>query len=153
MSHVYHGTIPGTLITISLQTAQLEAGSTSLLLTDPTPFLPYLTDSWITSVRNFLRANQLSLQFSKNWNFRLARVNDQMIMDSFRHCNRFTPTDLLNVNAVRLFLQVSTLSDISSADGKTLLPHILLGEPSTTRTSSINWPRQPSVTASQIHLW
>jgi hypothetical protein len=64
MSHIFHQTLLGSLLQISIQTAQLEAGSASLLLTDPTPQISYLTECWITATRHFLRLNQLSLEFS-----------------------------------------------------------------------------------------
>ena len=60
---------------------------------------------------------------------------------------------LRNLNAIRLFLQVATLADISSADGKTILNNVLYGQPLADRKSLLNWPRQPSITATQTLLW
>ena len=60
-------------------------------------------------------ANQLSLQFTKSWNFRLARDHDVFLMDLFRLRNFWCDSDMKDINAVRLHLQVATLSDIATA--------------------------------------
>jgi len=60
-------------------------------------------------------------------------------------------TEIQQINQCRLHLQVLTLSDISTADGKHILPKILLGQPD--RRSNWNWPRQPSSSARVWNIW
>ena len=153
MSHIYNSTSLGSMIHIALQSAQMEAGSAHLLLTDPIPSLSYLSPCWLTSIRDFLRKHQLSLEFSTNWNFRLSRSHNQFLMDVFRNSNHFTPFDLRNLNAVRLFLQVATISDITSADGLTLHRQAYSGQKISSRASSYSWIRQLVITKSQQDLW
>ena len=57
------------------------------------------------------------------------------------------------LNAVRLHLQVATLSDIVTADGVRIDPEALIATPSTSRKSTLNWIRQPTITDSQRQLW
>ena len=103
MSHMFHQTTLGSLMEISLQTAQLEAGSVTLLLTNPSVPLPYLTECWITSLRQFMGNNQISLEFNSNWNFSMPRAGDCMLMDKFRSSQMFSCKELVHLNAVRAF--------------------------------------------------
>jgi hypothetical protein len=151
--HVYNDTLTGKMMLISLESLQLEAGTASLLLTDPTPYLPYITPCWITSLRDFLRINQISIQFETPWNCRLSRRHDRFIMDVLRIDGNFSDQELINLNATRLFLQVATLSDIATADGLSLTPEAYFANPIFQRTSQHTWPRQLSVTAKQRNLW
>jgi hypothetical protein len=49
MQHLYHDTVTGQLIRISMDTAQMEAGTAGLLLYETTTPLSYLTKCWIRS--------------------------------------------------------------------------------------------------------
>jgi hypothetical protein len=153
MSHTYNNTSTGKMIYISLQTMQMEAGTSSLLLTNPTPHLNYLTPCWLLSVRSFLRQHQIQLEFTTNWNFRHARVNDQFIMDSFRNSHFFSQSEMKHLNAARIFIQVATLSDITTADGLFIHPDALSGSRFNHRTTTYSWIRQPMITTTQRQLW
>ncbi len=50
LDHVYHGTKTGRLI----HTSQLEAGTKDLILANLTPSLQYLTNTWVTSIQDFI---------------------------------------------------------------------------------------------------
>jgi hypothetical protein len=53
--------------------------------------------------------------------YQLSQTHDIFLMDAFCSCGRFTGGELQHLNAVRmLYLKVMTLSDITSADGKTI---------------------------------
>jgi hypothetical protein len=80
MEHSYHAdTETGRMIMIALQSLLMEAGILAHLLTNPTPLLVYTEPCWISATRDFMAANQLSLQFTKSWNFRLARDHDRPV--------------------------------------------------------------------------
>jgi hypothetical protein len=61
LGHIFNNTIP-IFIQIALQNQQVEAGTETLLVTDTTPDLSYLTPTWITSLRGFLRPHQISIE-------------------------------------------------------------------------------------------
>jgi hypothetical protein len=102
------------MIMIALQSLQMEAGTSAHILTDPTPLLVYIEPCWISAIRDFMATNQLSLEFTNSWNFRIARDHDVFLMDVFRLSGRWCDSDLRALNAVRLHLQVATLSDGSA---------------------------------------
>jgi hypothetical protein len=64
-----------------------------------------------------MAANQLSLQFTTSWNFRLAHDHDAFLMDLFCLRNFWCDYVMKDINAIRLHLQVATLSDIATANG------------------------------------
>ncbi len=147
MEHLYNNTEPGRLLKISMDTMQMEAGTAGPLLYDTLPDLRYLPNCWIQSLRNFLRSNNLQLQMSHPWNFPLVRIGDSYLMDNFRKGGFFTTTELRHLNAVRLYLQVATVSDIASADGRRVDLYAYNSLPFPHRTYKLHWIRQPVVTA------
>jgi len=153
MGHLYYNTEPGKMIRIALDNLQMEAGTSDNLLYDPTPSLPYISHSWLTTIRDFLREHQLQLQIDNPWNFKRSRINDLFLMDTFRRSGLFSIGDMKNLNAVRLHLQVATLSDVVTADGKYLDTDYLAGRVSKQRRSPLSWIRQPEITATQQALW
>ena len=52
-----------------------------------------------------------------------------------------------------MHLQVATLSDISDGDGRTVNKDIMVDQRPSDRNSPVVWPRQPTVTKSQVKLW
>jgi hypothetical protein len=73
---------------------------------------------------------------------------------SWKMQRAFTPMELRHINAVRIHLQVATLSEIATADGKRITDDVMRGIKSTSRTSELtNWIRQPKTTKEQRRLW
>lgn len=153
MEHVYHSTSTGNMIIIALQTLQMEAGISKLLLTELSQPLPYITNCWITSLRAFMFFNNIALEFASTWNHCLTRKHDTFIMDIFLR-QQYSPMQLRHLNAVRLYLQVATVAEIASADGLRITETTLSAVKSTTRISLLpNWIRQPEITSDQRVLW
>ena len=74
-------------------------------------------------------------------------------MDTFRTSGLFSTQDLVHLNAAQLHLQVATVADISTADGKSLEEHAIQGFCSPQRVSTILWIRHPDITLRQRKLW
>jgi hypothetical protein len=100
-----------------------------------------------------MRYFQIQLTLANNWNFYLSRRNDAFLMDIFRYSGDFSDADLRNLNAVRMYLQVATISDIASADGRQVTTEAYRAQKSTERQSKWNWIRQPVITTKQQKLW
>jgi hypothetical protein len=155
MEHIYHDTKTGRLIMIALQSLQMEAGISAHLLTDPTPLLVYTESCWISATCDFMAQHQLLLEFANSWNFRIARDHDVFLMDSFHHSGSWCDSDMRDLswcdsdmhdlNAVRLHLQVATLSNICTANGKTIDTEAFNATLSTTRTLPLNWISQTTI--------
>jgi hypothetical protein len=65
----------------------------------------------------------------------------------------FKKQELLDVNLVRVYLQVTTLSDIVSADGLFVALASWNGQPILDRKSTMNFARQTPPTVYQRGLW
>jgi hypothetical protein len=52
--HLFSRDLVGKLILIVLQSLQLESGCGFHLLESPTKWVPYITECWLTSIRDFI---------------------------------------------------------------------------------------------------
>jgi hypothetical protein len=107
----------GRVMLISLRHLQVEAGISFDLLQQPRTKLSYLTNCWMVSLRQFCADFDISIRCKQNQLPNIARTHDSCLMDNALQLP-FTKQELLDVNLVRLYHQVTTLSDIVSADGQ-----------------------------------
>ena len=152
INHVGTSQPTGEAMLISLSHAQLEAGVGYHLLDHSSTTIPHLTDCWIAGLRRFLGRHSISIHLRQAKMVQLARESDQYIMELAMETG-FTTGQLTDINLVRLFLRVVTLSDISTATGAHLAPEAWEVRTFQDRTSSLEWPRQPQPTSSQRTLW
>jgi len=66
---------------------------------------------------------------------------------------KYSPIDLLSLNRCRLYLNVIFLSDITSADGRMIIPASKEGHRLVDRINDLNWPIQDSPTPNELTLW
>jgi hypothetical protein len=142
----------GRVMLISLRHLQTKAGVSFDLLREPTVVLPYLTDCWVVTLRKFCAAHAMSIMCLHNKLPSLARIHDSFLMEQAMTLP-FRRQELIDVNLVRTYLGVTTLSDIVSADGTFILPSIWNGNPISDRRSKIKFARQLQPTSYQRGLW
>ena len=142
----------GRVMLISLRHLQVEAGVSFDLLVSPQLELPYLTDCWLLCLRKFCADFSISIRVLKNRIPLLARDGDSCLMEKAMTLG-FSKQELIDVNLVRTYLQVTTLSDIASAQGSTILPSVWNGFPISDRRSRLTFARQESPTVYQRGLW
>jgi hypothetical protein len=149
---VYSGSETGKLLLISLKYSQIEAGIPQQLLERPDVHLPYITPTWITSMRQFMYLHNVTATITDTLNIVYSGEHDRCIMDTqtIRH---YSPKQQRDINLVRIHLQAITLSDLSSSDGKRIRPKALRGVREANQQPRRNWPRQESITASQQRIW
>ena len=153
LSHIFNSTDTGKMMLITIHNLQMEAGTERPILNDPTISLPYLTEGWVTSTRKFLSQHQIQVELTDSWNFRAPRKHDHFLMDVFRTSKAFTNHEMCQLNKVRLFLQVATLSDNSTAAGKHITENAFIAVPDKQRKSVYEWIRQPEISVAQATLW
>ena len=112
------------------------------LLGDPSDQIDYIETCWIMSIRDFLRTYGMKVELSVTPIPTIQCINDEFIMDAFRARGGCTATELQRLNACRMYLRISRVSDITSADGKFLRQEVLVGSNSTPHHSNTQWPRQ-----------
>ena len=116
------------MMQIELQWCQVQAETGKHLLADPTDPIDYIKTCWIMSIRDFLRTYGLQVDFTETAAVKLQSRNDEFLTDALRQRGSCTATELQRLNACRMFLKVTRLSDISSVDGKYLRSECLTGQ-------------------------
>jgi hypothetical protein len=142
----------GRVMLISLRHLEVEAGVSFNLLQQPHTKLSYLTKCWMVSLRQFCADFDISIRRKQNRLPNIARTHDSCLMDNTLQLP-FTKQKLLDVNLVRIYLQVTTLSDIVSADGQVILTLSWNGLQIPDRSSTMQFARQLQPTVYQRGLW
>ena len=143
----------GKMIMINLYHSQRESGLGHPLLERPDISVSYLTPTWLTSIRQFAYQHNLRISTTAPYVPTLKYVNDKFLMET-PHLDRFTTSEIVDINLVRLHLQASTLSDLAAGtDGRTICPHCYKGDRPPSFQSQPHWPRQPPPTKAQSKIW
>jgi hypothetical protein len=95
---------------------------------------------------------KFTLKVKQAWTPTLPMIHDLMLMDYFVS-RKFKPQQLEVLNHCRIYLQVLSLTDIVTADGKQIIIPALNGNKLTDRKSTLNWPIQQRPTKSAWKLW
>ena len=138
---------------ITLAWAQLLAGTQQPVLSNVMPALPHLAPmKWIPSIRNFLHTVSGRIEVKNLPIISLQREHDRFLMDIALDLYS-KPSDLQHLNACRLYLQVTLLSDITTADGKFIRPEVLqLHRPLSNSAKDLYPYQRPPDSAGQT-LW
>ena len=142
----------GLVMLISLRHLQIEAGVSFDLLMNPKTTLPYLTDCWVLRLRRFCALYDISLRVRRNRIPPVSRVGDSLLMDKAITLG-LTRQELIDLNLVRIFLCVSSVSDIATADETRFHPFSWKGLHIPDRYSHTSFARQEQPTSYQRGLW
>ena len=113
---------------------------------------PTTTDCGVKTVWKYCQEQQLEVD-DNFATLTLHREHDQFLMEAFGNIHQ-DPKTLNMLNQCRCFLQVVTLSGISTADGRQLLPGIGKGKHCRLGQSQHKWPRQPPrLSRAHWELW
>jgi hypothetical protein len=116
----------GGLIQIDLSYIQLLTGlSTFFLNANPAQYR-WLESGWLTSLWEFINKADIQIHYPGQWLPTKPRRNNIFLMEYFLTL-RLKPNELKSLNTCRLYLQVITLTDITSADGTYRLREAKLG--------------------------
>ncbi len=141
------------LILVTLSHLQLHVGSATPVFNLPfAPYAKWIDRVWLTSVWQYISQLKLELDIEDQWTPKTYRVHDIMVMDSLLQLN-FSPKSVKQINSCGLYLQVLALSDIDSADGRTILSTAIAGERVSDRASHLYWPLQQRPPANAWAQW
>jgi hypothetical protein len=93
---------------------------------------------WLKSLRLFLNWLGGSLEIDNPFLPPIQHEHDTYIMDSVISSNRFSDTEVLQINHCRMYLQAVMLSDLCLAGGRTLDRDMYNGVPGL-RSSTSSW--------------
>jgi hypothetical protein len=142
----------GKLLQIDLSYVQLLSGATSLFLNKPYSAYRWIEWGWVTSLWSFLEDTNFTFTHTSLWIPSITRDGDLCLMDYFIS-QRLLHRTLSVLNSCRVYLQVITLADITSADGRYILSEAKAGTCIPHRTSNLDWPIQGRPSPSDWRLW
>ena len=150
---LYSDSEAGNLIRLNIQYSQREAGVGYHILDKPDRPIQYLTPSWILSLLQFLSNHNMTLTISDLHLDPLQGPQDEYIMTS-EHLARYTPVQQRDLNLVRMWLQVSTLSQMSDPKRPNCMDLAYLDAQRPTHfIHQDTWPRQQAPSKAQCRLW
>ena len=151
LRHCSRPTITGKLLNTNMENITLELGSgTPFWDLDYASWSPLVTHSWMKYTWKDLSTTALSLK-GPMATIKPQRHNDSFLMDLFV-AHGFPPQQLITLNEVRMYKQVVRVSDITSANGETLLVQHLNSSPPS-HPSPFEWPRSHKPSPNDITLW
>jgi ribonuclease HI len=105
------------------------------------------------SIRDFLRMYDLRLEFTEHSHPVALCDGDEFIMDALRIRGECSARDMQRLNACRMYLRVSRLSEIATAQGTKLRADVLQGKDAGIHLSEAPWPRQARPLAADWAFW
>ncbi|KAI2496067.1 hypothetical protein MHU86_18439 [Fragilaria crotonensis] len=150
---VYGNTEVGKLFLLQLQASQLESGISIPLLAEPGLFLPYLTPTWILSMRQFMSNHNIKITLTDTISFPLRSPTDQYVMDVAR-LQGYSTNQQKDINLTRIYLQITTIAEMTDSDIPTNIARwALQGERPDDFVPKDAWPRQLPPSSLQKRLW
>jgi hypothetical protein len=143
--HLRYPDEPNTSMLISLPHLQLDAGTpVQVLTTGFSAVNRYVVRSWLQHTWSFMHDLDLCLDLLDHWLPQSQRENDLSLMDFFADSTSNTKTQtsiLRQANMCRLYIQATTLSDITDGQGLSINQQAWSGNQMTDRSSTYNYPR------------
>ncbi|KAI2497472.1 hypothetical protein MHU86_17022 [Fragilaria crotonensis] len=150
---IFSNSSAGRLILLNLQYLQLEAGIAEGLLANPGIEVLYLTPSWLISVRDFLATHNMLVTLTDQPTIQTAGPTVQFIIQS-QHLQRYSKSQQMDINLVRIYLQVNTLADMTDElQPNRICLEYLDGMRPHGWTTTMRWPKQLEPSKSQRRLW
>ena len=159
LNHIRTRTNTGRRHIINIETYQLLAGISTPILESTHP-IPGTRNIWLSNLREFLHGLKCQLRLHQPWLLPPLRRNDIHLMDVVSTSTAWNDKEKEIFNTVRQYLQVTTLSELRSNDGK-LFHYAAFGQLTSRQTLAIRdiysttllWPTIPRSPLSAFRLW
>ena len=145
------GTLTGEMYRLTLEQLIVNIGYGDDLFSAPYALMGKLMPyTWMTHLWEFL--DRYGIQLRHDIRLELVRQHDSFIMRRAVEA-KFSFTQLDAINRCRVYLQVLTVSEITTADGEFIAEKAWAGIRDTTVTSRYNWPRQQKPPLRDWRIW
>ena len=124
LKHWRTNTIVSATLRIAIQWAQWQSGHEVSIFEDTSTPLPHLECRWLLSTRQFMDTIHATLQFDIPLVASRETQHDLFIMQLARECKLFSENDLKIINYCRLYLHITTVSEMFNVEGTQILPNI-----------------------------
>jgi len=145
LKHLRAKTTISQVYEITLNHYQLTSGLSQPILEDTRPIL-WSTARWVNQLREYLHTIKGQIRLRNPWHPPARREHDRHIMDDVLHL-QVSKRQALQIQHVRLFLRVTTLSDIVDHRGTHVIPAMIYPVPAAQydqhyrqNASTMQWP-------------
>ena len=156
LDHGGTNSVTGQLLQNSFESHIIYLGTSFDICNMSRPMYRHMEDSWIKHTLLFMNTHQIKLRHNLPSLSPWGGNNDTILMDKIlpKQGNTATRLQVGAFNRCRLFLQVTTLSDITTADGNIILSawHVHHGYQSISGTA-YRWPNQKRPHIHEIQTW
>jgi len=130
---------------ITIKACQIQAGIPNHILEDTRP-LPWMPNHWINNLREFLYSIHETIQVKHPWTIPPLWNHNQHLMQTFLSA-KIPAKDLQTLNNCRIYLQVTTLAEISDHTSTSILKVVFICSQHTPSLHHISkslfqWPTQ-----------
>lgn len=137
LSHPKHST----LIQEITSWYQITAGTSKQVLVYPNTDMKNVNSIWFQDLIEIMSKYKIIIITEQFISLQMQQCNDKFIMDEVLRLNLFKQ-DKIKINACWLYLQITHISDITSADGKMIKVNFLTCPKSKSPFSVFRWPQQ-----------
>jgi len=123
IKHLQGNSTNGSLFLLAINTYQLQAGFSCLILKDTQP-CPWIPDGWLSSLQQFLHTTNSQIILDKPWTLPSWRHRDRYLMEDISTCNLST-RELQLIHNIRVYLWVTMLSKIGNHSSTHILQQFL----------------------------
>jgi hypothetical protein len=153
IKHIRNDSTIGQANQILVRWAQMQAGTSKPILEDDQD-IPYIENKWIVTLQQFMKQIQASIKEENPCTIPHTRKHDQHIMDAFLKSPAVSEKDYAALNYCRLYLKVTTLSDIVTSDGKRITANALTGYRNISdNIDTMEWPHQEKSDKQTWNKW
>ena len=139
----------GRLMNVQLSWLQLFSGISTPLF-EANMVVPYLPKGWLTNLHGHLVYNNIQVVLAAGWVPSKQRSNDRVLMDIVVHS--FPEWMWGGINRCRLYLEATTVADITTLDG-TFVPQDIRLVKRKLRKNKLAFPAQSKPGKKDIHYW
>ena len=152
LEHLYADNMTGSLLRSALEWSSIHVGiGQNIFSLDFGLYGHLLPQSWIKTLWQFASEYKITLPSSEK-NLQLHRRGDIYLMEEYAH-KGLRISELRAINKCRLFLQVTTLSDIIDGSGHRLCNLAKNGHKNNDRPSYHQWPIQSNPGPADWRIW
>ena len=152
LRHYSESSLTGSMLQASLQRHNLELGTgTSMFQTDYNKYSCLATKTWMKHTWQFQHQSEITVGITAPCPV-VRRMDDHLLIPLFWDMG-FRKAQLVALNRCRLFLQVSTLSDLASGDGKSLLHCFWIGNRDDHADTRYQWPGCGPPSSNDWGIW
>ena len=113
----------------------------------------YKVKGHIAFLWKFCNENNITFQIKDIWKPPLPHTNNFNLMEFVTAIPKIAKTSIRQIEACRLYLQVSNLSDITTQDGKFICPNQISPPHNFTPPNNLHWPHQPKPVQAAWDRW